>query len=88
MATSTPSGTLLDVRATTLALLIAITLLATPRAHAATPGDAAEPNAKSWVGRYCTPTGCAGALSSPFAQAAGFGAASLAILFLARRRRA
>jgi len=76
------------MRATALALLIASALLAAPRAHAVTPAAAAEPNVASWVGRYCTPTGCAGAPSSPVAQAAGFGAASLAIIFLARRRRA
>jgi hypothetical protein len=78
------------VRAASFAILIVITVasLATPSARAATPADAADPNVAEWVGRYCTPTGCAGASSSPVAQAASFGAASLAIIFLARRRRA
>jgi len=87
LAPSTPSGTLPEVRSTALACLIATALLATPGAHAATPADAAEPNVSEWAGRYCTPTGCAGDPSSPVAQAGGFGAVSLAIIFLARRRR-
>jgi hypothetical protein len=76
------------VRSATLAFLFTAALLTTPSAHAAPPADVAEPNGSSWVGRYCTPTGCAGVPSSPVAQAASFGAASLAIIFLARRRRA
>jgi hypothetical protein len=63
-----------------------------PAAFATTPTDpaaaTAEAEAREWVGRYCTPTGCAGAAASPIAQAASFGAASLTIAFLARRRRA
>jgi hypothetical protein len=67
---------------------IAIAQLVPTSAEAATPAAAAEHDVSEWAGRYCTPTGCAGAPSSPVAQAASFGAAALAIGFLARRRRA
>jgi hypothetical protein len=56
------------------------------------PFPRSEPKAsgevhQAYVGRYCTPTGCAGA-PSPAGQAASFGTAAATILFLARRRRA
>jgi len=55
------------------------------------PFPRSEPKASGEVhqacGRYCTPTGCAGA-PSPAGQAASFGTAAATILFLARRRRA
>jgi hypothetical protein len=38
-------------------------------------------------GPSCPPTGCAGPRASAFGQAAGFSAASLAALLLARHRR-
>jgi hypothetical protein len=49
----------------------------------------ASGEAQSWVGRYCTPTGCSGGTSpSTFSQAASFGVACASIAFLARRRQA
>ena len=68
--------------------MLAAVAIAPMSAEAATPAAAAEHDVSEWAGRYCTPTGCAGAPSSPVAQAASFGAAALAIGFLARRRRA
>jgi len=76
------------VRVAILAILISTASLAPSSARAATPADASDPNVSKWAGRYCTPTGCAGDPSSTVAQAAGFGVASLAIIFRARRRRA
>jgi hypothetical protein len=76
------------VRAIVFAVLFAFLLLPSAGARAVTPDAAADPDVSAWVGRYCTPTGCAGTASSPVAQAASFGAASLAIILLARRRRA
>jgi hypothetical protein len=75
------------VRATVFGVLFAISLLSSASARAITP-DAAGPDVAGWAGRYCPPTGCAGISSSPVAQAASFGAVSLAIILLARRRRA
>jgi hypothetical protein len=62
---------------------------AAPRAVAATPEAPATSDTAEWVGRYCTPTGCAGVSSpSTFSQATSFGLACASIAFLARRRRA
>jgi hypothetical protein len=52
---------------------------------ATTPAD---DDAAAWVGRYCTPQGCSGSLESVLGNAAGFGAAALAAVLLARRRSA
>lgn len=41
---------------------------------------------KDWIGRYCTPAGCAGAASNPWSTAIGFGAAAIAAGWLGRRR--
>jgi len=76
------------VRATGFAVLFAISLLSSASARAVAPDAAADPDVSGWAGRYCTPTGCAGVPSSPAAQAASFGAVSLATILLARRRRA
>jgi hypothetical protein len=76
------------VPAIAFAMLFAFLLLPSAGAQAITPDTAADRDVSGWVGRYCTPSGCAGIPSSPLAQAAGFGAASLAIILLARRRRA
>ena len=72
-----------------------LALLLAPAARAATPASAAtaavhqtDSGAADWVGRYCTPTGCAGVPARPLVQATSFGAASLAIALLSRRRRA
>jgi len=76
------------VRVIVFAILFASLLLLSAGARAVTPEAAADPDVSAWVGLYCTPTGCAGVPSSPVAQAASFGAVSLAIILLARRRRA
>ena len=70
------------------AMLFAFLLLQGAGAQAVTPDTAVDRDVSGWSGRCCTPTDCAGIPSSPVAQAAGFGVASLAILLLARRRRA
>jgi hypothetical protein len=88
LATSTPSGTLRSVRSIAIAFAFVILLLSSASAWAAAPETAADPDVSGWTGRYCTPTGCAGVASSPVSQAASFGAVSLAIILLARRRRA
>ena len=84
LATSTPSGNLRGVPAIAFAMLFAFLLL--PGAQAVTTDAAADRDVSGWSGRCCTPADCAGIPSSPVAQAAGFGVASLAILLLARRR--
>lgn len=70
------------LRAATLALS-----LAAPGVAAATPSEAEE-DVSAWVGRYCTPLGCAGAAQSALGNTFGFGAAALTVGWLARRRRA
>ena len=60
-----------------------------PDAIAAVPGlESANPSlaAQSRRGAFCTPLGCAGARSSPWGEATGFAAATLAAGWLARRR--
>jgi hypothetical protein len=55
---------------------------------AATPAAATRPSqAERWKGRFCTSTGCAGAPSSPWGMAAGFGTVVLAAGWIARRPR-
>ena len=53
-------------------------------ALSALSGASAEPAAAS---RYCTKSACLGAASTPWDEAAGFGAAALAAVLIARRRR-
>jgi hypothetical protein len=88
LASQTPSGTLPSVRAIVLAIFAATLSLSVPSARADTKDATPDPDGSAWVGRYCTPTGCAGAPSSPIVQAASFGTAALSIAFLSRRRRA
>ncbi|MDH3214277.1 MAG: hypothetical protein OEM05_17515 [Myxococcales bacterium] len=60
-----------------------------PGAIAAVPGiESADPDlaAQRRRGAWCTPHGCAGAAPSPWSEAAGFGAATVAAGWLARRR--
>jgi len=88
------------VQSTAALLLLAWLLVASaiaPASHAAPPArDAAaaaaaakaDADATAWAGRYCTPTGCAGAPARPLAEATGFGAACLAMVLCARRRQA
>jgi len=60
-----------------------------PDAIAAVPGlESANPSLAepSRRGAFCTPLGCAGARSSPWGEATGFAAATLAAGWLARRR--
>jgi hypothetical protein len=60
-----------------------------PDAIAAVPGlESVNPSLaeQSRRGAFCTPLGCAGARSSPWGEATGFGAATLAAGWLARRR--
>jgi hypothetical protein len=59
-----------------------------PDAIAVVPGlESANPSlaAQSRRGAFCTPLGCAGTPPSPWGEAAGFAAASLAAGWLARR---
>lgn len=57
-------------------------------AHASAGTPASEDASAEWVGHYCTPQGCSGSLESVLGNAAGFGAAALGALLLARRRSA
>ena len=57
-------------------------MAAVPRLETANPSLAAQ----SRRGAFCTPLGCAGARPSPWGEAAGFAAASLAAGWLARGR--
>ena len=60
-----------------------------PDAISAVPGlESANPGlaAQSRRGAFCTPLGCAGTRPSPWGEAAGFAAASLAAGWLGRRR--
>jgi hypothetical protein len=60
-----------------------------PDAIALVPGlESANPSlaAQSRRGAFCTPLGCAGGRSSPWSEATGFAAATLAAGWLARRR--
>jgi len=59
-------------------------------ADAATPGAAPPERApaatmEQWKGRFCTAASCRGAAASPLGAAASFGAAILAIGWMARR---
>jgi hypothetical protein len=69
------------------ALLACALFSGAAHASAGTPA-ASEDASAEWVGRYCTPQGCSGSLESVLGNAAGFGAAALAALLLARRRSA
>jgi len=63
-----------------LASLAASLCLGSPAsASELSPGQAQE-----WKGRYCTSPGCARPAAAPIAEAAGFGAAALGALWLAR----
>jgi hypothetical protein len=60
-----------------------------PDAIAAVPGlESANPSlaAQSRRGAFCTPLGCAGTRQTPGSEAAGFAIATLATVWLARRR--
>ena len=67
--------------------MVALLLAASP-ARATSNASQADEATAGWIGRYCTPQGCRGPLESAAANAAGFGGAALAAVFLARRRRA
>jgi hypothetical protein len=67
----------------TLAAVAWLALVAATSASATLPSQA-----ERWKGRFCTPTGCAGAASSPWGTAAGFGSVVLAAGWMARRPRA
>jgi hypothetical protein len=77
-----------------LATVIAIAWLALTAAAAGgaapeddTSGAPAGPSQiERWKGRFCPPTGCAGAVSSPWGAAVGFAAAVLATGWFARRQ--
>ncbi|MCU0669589.1 MAG: hypothetical protein MUF70_09585 [Myxococcota bacterium] len=70
--------------------LLACVLLsgAAPTSASAFAPAPADDDDAAWVGRYCTPQGCSGSLESVLGNAAGFGAAALAAVLLARRRSA
>lgn len=57
------------------------------QANARAPSASDDAPAES-IGRFCTPYGCSGSLESALGNAAGFGAAALAVVLLARRRSA
>lgn len=69
------------------ALLVCALLFGAARAGAVAPAPSDEVTAAA-IGRYCTPRGCSGSLESALGNAAGFGAAALAAVLLARRRSA
>ena len=70
-----------------VALLAGVLLSGAAPASAFAPAPADDDDT-AWVGRYCTPQGCSGSLESVLGNAAGFGAAALAAVLLARRRSA
>jgi hypothetical protein len=51
----------------------------------ASPGTANASTVEQWKGRFCTATSCRNAPASPLSAAASFGAAILAIRWMARR---
>ena len=56
-------------------------------AASAAPSAAVRPaEGRDWVGRYCTPAGCARAPAKSWSTLIGFGAAALGAGFLGRRR--
>ena len=71
-----------------LALVGAVVGVGSIAASPASADDATDAGVAAWVGRYCTPQGCRGSLESAVGNAAGFGAAALAAVFVARRRSA
>ncbi len=74
-----------------MALLAALLWIgAAAVAAAATPDETSPSTANSagveqWKGRFCTATSCRNAPASPISAAASFGAAILAIRWMARR---
>jgi len=76
-------------RGLALALLLAALGLAaawpgTARAEGLTAEQAEA--ARSWKGRYCTPTGCGPAEATTLASVLGFGAAALGAAWVSQRR--
>ena len=83
-------GPLASTRLTVAALAAVSWIGIAAAAGAATPDGAspATPKASAvelWKGRFCTATSCRNAPASPLGAAASFGAAILAIRWLARR---
>jgi hypothetical protein len=68
--------------------LLACVLLSGAASASALANAPADDDDAAWAGRYCTPQGCSGSLESVLGNAAGFGAAALAAVLLARRRSA
>jgi len=54
--------------------------------EAGSASDTHREQVEAWRGRFCTPTGCAGADESPWGSAAGFGVVVLATGWIARRQ--